>query len=380
MREEFLTEELILFQNSMREVLKHEVVPNHEEWEKNGHVPKDIWLKAGENDFLGIDVPEKYGGSGIDDFRYNSVVIEEVWRAGTTCLTFSVTNDLVIPYLLRYANEEQKERWFPKLCSGETISALAMTEPSAGSDFAAIRTTAKLDGNHYILNGQKTFITNGVTSDLVIVACKTNPDAGHKGMSLLILERGMEGIERGKEFKKIGLKGQDTAELFFTDVKVPKENLLGQENQGFYYMMKNLPQERMSIAVSALAAIETVLDYTIEYCKERKAFGQPIGNFQNSRFKLAEMKTEAEIGRIYIDDCIKKLNEKKLTPEQGAMAKWWASDLQVRVADQCLQLHGVYGYILEYPIARAFVDARIQPIWGGTNEIMKEIIGRSLGL
>jgi len=380
LREEFLNEELIMFQNSMREFLKHEVVPNHEEWEKDGHVPKDIWLKAGENDFLGIDVPEKYGGSGIDDFRYNSVVIEEVWRAGTTCLTFSVTNDLVIPYLLRYANEEQKERWFPKLCSGETISALAMTEPSAGSDFAAIRTTAKLDGNHYILNGQKTFITNGVTSDLVIVACKTNPDAGHKGMSLLILERGMEGIERGKEFKKIGLKGQDTAELFFTDVKVPKENLLGQENQGFYYMMKNLPQERMSIAVSALAAIETVLDYTIEYCKERKAFGQPIGNFQNSRFKLAEMKTEAEIGRIYIDDCIKKLNEKKLTAEQGAMAKWWASDLQVRVADQCLQLHGGYGYILEYPIARAFADARIQPIWGGTNEIMKEIIGRSLGL
>ena len=380
MREEFLNEELIMFQNSMREFLKHEVVPNHEQWEKDGHVPKDIWLKAGENNFLGIDVPEKYGGSGIDDFRYNSVVIEEVWRAGTTCLTFSVTNDLVIPYLLRYANEEQKERWFPKLCSGETISALAMTEPSAGSDFAAIRTTAKLDGNHYILNGQKTFITNGVTSDLVIVACKTNPDAGHKGMSLLILERGMEGIERGKEFKKIGLKGQDTAELFFTDVKVPKENLLGQENQGFYYMMKNLPQERMSIAVSALAAIETVLDYTIEYCKERKAFGQPIGNFQNSRFKLAEMKTEAEIGRIYIDDCIKKLNEKKLTSEQGAMAKWWASDLQVRVADQCLQLHGGYGYILEYPIARAFADARIQPIWGGTNEIMKEIIGRSLGL
>ena len=380
MREEFLNEELIMFQNSMREFLKHEVVPNHEEWEKDGHVPKDIWLKAGENNFLGIDVPEKYGGSGIDDFRYNSVVIEEVWRAGTTCLTFSVTNDLVIPYLLRYANDEQKERWFPKLCSGETISALAMTEPSAGSDFAAIRTTAKLDGNHYILNGQKTFITNGVTSDLVIVACKTNPDAGHKGMSLLVLERGMEGIERGKEFKKIGLKGQDTAELFFTDVKVPKENLLGQENQGFYYMMKNLPQERMSIAVSALAAIETVLDYTIEYCKDRKAFGQPIGNFQNSRFKLAEMKTEAEIGRIYIDDCIKKLNEKKLTPEQGAMAKWWASDLQVRVADQCLQLHGGYGYILEYPIARAFADARIQPIWGGTNEIMKEIIGRLLGL
>ena len=380
MREECLNEELIMFQNSMREFLKHEVVPNHKEWEKDGHVPKDIWLKAGENNFLGIDVPEKYGGSGIDDFRYNSVVIEEVWRAGTTCLTFSVTNDLVIPYLLRYANDEQKERWFPKLCSGETISALAMTEPSAGSDFAAIRTTAKLDGNHYILNGQKTFITNGVTSDLVIVACKTNPDAGHKGMSLLILERGMEGIERGKEFKKIGLKGQDTAELFFTDVKVPKENLLGQENQGFYYMMKNLPQERMSIAVSALAAIETVLDYTIEYCKERKAFGKPIGNFQNSRFKLAEMKTEAEIGRIYIDDCIKKLNEKKLTAEQGAMAKWWASDLQVRVADQCLQLHGVYGYILEYPIARAFADARIQPIWGGTNEIMKEIIGRSLGL
>ena len=380
MRVEFLNEELIMFQNSMREFLKHEVVPNHEEWEKDGHVPKDIWLKAGENDFLGIDVPEKYGGSGIDDFRYNSVIIEEVWRAGTTCITFSVTNDLVIPYLLRYANEDQKERWFPKLCSGETISALAMTEPSAGSDFAAIRTTAKLDGNHYILNGQKTFITNGVTSDLVIVACKTNPDAGHKGMSLLILERGMEGIERGKEFKKIGLKGQDTAELFFTDVKVPKENLLGQENQGFYYMMKNLPQERMSIAVSALAAIETVLDYTIEYCKERKAFGQPIGNFQNSRFKLAEMKTEAEIGRIYIDDCIKKLNEKKLTSEQGAMAKWWASDLQVRVADQCLQLHGGYGYILEYPIARAFADARIQPIWGGTNEIMKEIIGRSLGL
>jgi len=285
----------------------------------------------------------------------------------------------VVPYLLSHCNEEQKKRWFPKICTGETIGALAMTEPSGGSDLAGIKTTAKDMGDYYLVNGSKTFITNGLLSDFVITAVKTDSKKNAKGISLLVLERGMEGFERGKKLEKIGQKAQDTAELFFKDVKVPKENLLGEEGKGFYYMMENLPKERLSIAAASIAAIESVLEYTIEYCHERKAFGQKIGSFQNSKFKLAEMVTEAEIGRTFYDQCVFELNEKKLTAEKAAMAKWWITDVEHRVVDQCLQLHGGYGYILEYPIARAYLDSRVQTIYGGTNEIMKEIIGRSLG-
>lgn len=378
MRNNIINEEHQMFQEMVQSFFKNEIIPNLEEWSKKGVVSRDIWLKAGENGLLGTDAPEEYGGAGIDDFRYNSIIIEELWRS-SAFVGFSITNDLVIPYLIRIANDEQKARWLPKLCSGEHVSALAMTEPNAGSDLANIRCAAIKNGDYYLLNGSKTFITNGVLADLVIVAVKTDPNAGAKGMSLIVVERGMDGFTHGNPFEKIGQKTQDTAELFFSDVKVPVENLLGEEGKGFQYLMENLPQERMTIAVGAMAAIETVLDYTIEYCKERKAFGRSIGSFQNSKFKLAEMKTEAEIGRVFVDDCILQLNDRTLTPERAAMAKWWATDLQIKVVDQCLQLHGGNGYMMEYPVARAFTDARVQSIYGGTNEIMKEIIGRSLG-
>ena len=373
-----LNDELHLFRDMVRTFIKNEIVPNVEEWSKAGMVSRDIWRKAGKNGLLGTGAPEEYGGAEIDDFRYNTVIIEEICRSGVA-MGFTISNDLVIPYLLRYANDEQKARWLPKLCSGEHISALAMTEPIAGSDLANTRTTAIRDGNHYVVNGSKTFITNGALADFAIVTVKTDPDAGTKGMSLMVIERGMDGFSHGNPFEKIGQKSLDTPELFFSNVRVPEENILGEEGKGFQYLMENLPQERMTIAVGAIAASESMLEYTIDYCKERKAFGQAIGSFQNSKFKLAEMKTEIEIGRVFIDDCIMRLNAKTLTPVKAAMAKWWASDLQIKVADQCLQLHGGNGYMMEYPIARAYTDARVQSIYGGTNEIMKEIIGRSLG-
>jgi len=379
MKKENLPEEQLIFQDAVRTFFEREVTPNNEQWEKDGQVSREVWLKAGENNFFGIDVPEEYGGMGIDDYRYNTILIEEGVRSGSSGFAHSVQNDLVVPYLLSHCNEEQKKRWFPKICTGETIGALAMTEPSGGSDLAGIKTTAKDMGDYYLVNGSKTFITNGLLSDFVITAVKTDSKKNAKGISLLVLERGMEGFERGKKLEKIGQKAQDTAELFFKDVKVPKENLLGEEGKGFYYMMENLPKERLSIAAASIAAIESVLEYTIEYCHERKAFGQKIGSFQNSKFKLAEMVTEAEIGRTFYDQCVFELNEKKLTAEKAAMAKWWITDVEHRVVDQCLQLHGGYGYILEYPIARAYLDSRVQTIYGGTNEIMKEIIGRSLG-
>ena len=373
-----LNDELHLFRDMVRTFIKNEIAPNVEEWSKAGMVSRDIWRKAGKNGLLGTGAPEEYGGAEIDDFRYNTVIIEEICRSGVA-MGFTISNDLVIPYLLRYANDEQKARWLPKLCSGEHISALAMTEPIAGSDLANTRTTAIRDGNHYVVNGSKTFITNGALADFAIVTVKTDPDAGTKGMSLMVIERGMDGFSHGNPFEKIGQKSLDTTELFFSNVRVPEENILGEEGKGFQYLMENLPQERMTIAVGAIAASESMLEYTIDYCKERKAFGQAIGSFQNSKFKLAEMKTEIEIGRVFIDDCIIQLNAKTLTPVKAAMAKWWATDLQNKVADQCLQLHGGYGYMMEYPIARAYTDARVQSIYGGTNEIMKEIIGRSLG-
>jgi alkylation response protein AidB-like acyl-CoA dehydrogenase len=344
-------------------------------------VPREVWRKAGAVGLLSPNIPEEYGGGGVDDFVYSAIAIEEVVRAGamSASLGFSVHSDIVAPYLLHYADEQQKRRWLPGAASGERILAVAMTEPNTGSDLAGVRATAVRKGDHYLLNGQKTFISNGILSDLVVVVAKTDPEERHRGITLLVVEEGMPGFRRGRKLDKIGLRAQDTAELYFDDVQVPLENRLGEEGQGFTYLMSMLPQERLVIGVAAIAAAEVMLEQTIRYCKERTAFGQPIGTFQNSRFKLAEMATEVQIGRVFVDRCIQALNAGALTTEEASMAKWWTSDLQGRVADQCLQLHGGYGYMTEYPIARAFLDARAQRIYAGSNEIMKEIIGRSMG-
>ncbi len=382
MRRTLFTEEHTLFRDSFRHFVEKEMVPYIGQWEKDGIVSRDLWLKAGQQGFLGINVPEEYGGAGIDDFTYSVIISEETTRAGTTSAGagLGLHNDIVLPYFLALATEEQKRRWLPGMCSGELITAIAMTEPDTGSDLAAVRTTALRRGDFYLLNGQKTFITNGILGDVVIVVAKTQPELGHKGISLLAVERGMEGFKRGRNLEKMGLKAQDTAELSFEDVHVPVDNLLGEEGKGFYYLMRQLARERLSVAVMAMAACETAFDITLDYCKQRTAFGKSIGSFQNSRFKLAEMKTEIEIGRVFVDRCIEELNAGDLTAETAAMAKWWTTDLQKRVLDQCVQLHGGYGYMLEYRIARAYLDARVTSIYAGTNEIMKEIIGRSMGV
>lgn len=381
MKRKLFTEEHEMFRDSFRRFVEKEIVPYHEQWEKNGMVSRELWTRAGQQGFLGWEVPEKYGGAGVADFRYATIMQEEILRvnAASAGLGLSLHNDIVLPYILHYATDEQKQRWLPGICTGDLVLAIAMTEPNTGSDLAGIRTTAVRQGKHYILNGAKTFITNGILSDLVIVAAKTDPTQGHRGISLLVVERGMPGFTRGRQLDKIGLKAQDTAELFFDNVLVPVHNLLGEEGQGFKYLMSQLPQERLSVAVIAVAACEAALELTIQYCRDRTAFGQPIGKFQNSRFKLAEMATEIEIARVFVDRCIEALNAGELTAETAAMAKWWTTELQGRVMDQCLQLHGGYGYMTEYPIARLFLDARAQRIYAGTNEIMKEIIGRSLG-
>lgn len=379
MKREIFTEEHAMFRDAFRRFVEREIVPYHEEWEREGIVSRDVWRKAGENGFLGFNAPEAYGGQGIEDFAYNAILSEEIVRVGATGIGFGLHTDIVIPYIMHYGSEEQKQRWLPKWVSGERITAIAMTEPNTGSDLASVRTTAIREGDHYIVNGQKTFITNGINADDVIVVAKTDPTQTHGGISLIVVSREMAGFRRGRNLEKIGLKAQDTAELFFDNVRVPAENLIGEEGMGFIYLMQQLPQERLSIAVTAVAACETALEWTINYCKERTAFGRPIGTFQNSRFKLAEMKTETEIARVFVDRCITELNKKTLTADEAAMAKWWTTDLQQKVIDQCLQLHGGYGYMLEYPIAKAYLDARVQTIYGGTNEIMKEIIGRSMG-
>lgn len=379
MRPDILTDEHLMFRDAFRRFVAAEIVPHHEQWEKDGIVSRELWQKAGASGFLCMDVDEAYGGMGEKDFRYNTLISEELIRVGASGPGFPVHTDMIVPYINHYGTEEQKQRWLPGLVSGEKITAIAMSEPNTGSDVAGIQTTAVRQNNHYLINGQKTFISNGILNDLVIVAAKTNPDAGAHGVSLIVVERGMEGYERGCNLEKVGMHAQDTAELYFRDVVVPVENLLGEENMGFMYLMQRLPQERLTIAVSAIPAAETALKMTIAYCQERTAFGRPIGKFQNSRFKLAEMKTEIEIGRTFIDHCIMLHNKGELSVEQAAMAKWWSTDMQVRVIDQCLQLHGGYGYMLEYPIAKAYIDSRAQRIYGGTNEIMKEIIGRSMG-
>jgi alkylation response protein AidB-like acyl-CoA dehydrogenase len=367
------------FRQAVRRFVQKEVVPYYDQWEKDGCVSRELWRKAGAQGLLGINLPEAYGGGEADDFRYSAIVAEELMHANAPGVGFGLHADVAAPYIAAYGTEEQKERWLPGIAAGELILAIGMTEPSTGSDLAAVRTTALRDGDDYILNGQKTFITNGLLSDLVIVVAKTDPEAGRKGISLLVVERGMEGFRRGRKLEKIGLHAQDTAELFFDNVRVPAANLLGEEGKGFAYLMSNLPQERLTIAIKAVAACEFGLAVTAQYCRERTAFGRPIGTFQASRFALAEMQTETQIARVFVDRCIEDLNARRLSNEAAAMAKWWTTELEGRVLDRCLQLHGGYGYMLEYPIARAYLDARVQRIYGGTNEIMKEIIGRSMG-
>lgn len=378
MQKYLLEEEHLLFQEAVRAFMEKEVAPHNERWEKEGKVDRELWSKAGEMGMLCTEFPEEYGGMGIKDFRYNVIVSEELARVFTSGPGFTVQNDIIAPFAT-FFTEGQKKKYMAKIAKGEIITAIAMTEPGTGSDLASVQTTAVKKGDHYVLNGAKMFITNGIMSDLVIVVAKTAPELHHKGISLFLVERGMKGFTRGRNLDKIGLQAQDTAELFFEEVKVPVENLLGEENRGFYYLVGNLPQERLSLAAMGIACAEVALDTTIQYCNERKAFGRKIGSFQHSRFKLAEMQTEITIGRTFVDQCIEELNANTLTAEKAAMAKYWITELQGKVMDQCLQLHGGYGYMREYPIARAYTDARAQRIYGGTSEIMKEIIGRSMG-
>ena len=381
MQRTIFTEEHEQFRATVARFVADEVVPYHAQWEKEGQVPRELWKKAGALGLLCTDVPTEFGGGGVADFRYNVIVSEELIKVGASGVGFGLHNDVVVPYLLSLATPEQQQRWFPPMASGEVITAIAMTEPGTGSDLAGMTTTAiEQDDGSYLLNGSKTFITNGITADLVIVCAKTDPSAKHGGISLLLVERGMEGFSRGRKLEKMGMHAQDTAELIFDDVSVPATNLLGDEGQGFLYLMQALPQERLSIAAGAIAGARAALDMTLAYCKEREAFGRPIGSFQNSRFQLAEMHTKVTIGQIFVDRCTEAHNAGELTVEEAAMAKWWVTDLLGEVVDACVQLHGGYGYMTEYPIAKAYVDARVMRIYGGTNEIMKEIIGRTMGV
>ncbi|HET6625647.1 MAG TPA: acyl-CoA dehydrogenase family protein [Nocardioidaceae bacterium] len=368
------------FRRTVAVFLDKEVVPHHEQWERDGVVSREVWLAAGRQGLLGFDVDEEYGGGGTSDFRYNLVLAEEMTARGVHGPGFSLHNDIIVPYLTGLGTEEQKRRWLPGCCDGELITAIAMTEPGAGSDLQGIRTTAVDKGDHYVLNGSKTFISNGILSDLVVVVARTDPEAGAQGISLLVVERGMTGFERGRNLDKIGQHAQDTAELFFDNVEVPKANLLGAEGTGFVSLMVNLPQERLSIAMTAAAACEAVLKMSLDYAKDREAFGRPIAKFQHNRFLLAEMATETHIARVFIDDCVRRHNRGELDASHASMAKWWTTELQKKLVDQAVQLHGGYGYMREYPVARAFLDSRVQTIYGGTTEIQKEIIGRSLGL
>jgi alkylation response protein AidB-like acyl-CoA dehydrogenase len=370
------------FRESWRAFLDREAVPHADAWEREGIVPRAFFAAAGAAGFLGMAVPEAYGGAGVEDFRFNAVIAEEAQALGLGGVALGVTlhNDICLPYFLEYCTDEQRERWLPGIVRGELITAIAMTEPGTGSDLAAIASTALREDDHYRVNGSKTFITNGINADLVITAVKTDPAQRHAGLSLVVLERGMEGFERGRNLEKIGQHSQDTAELFFQDVRVPVANRLGEEGQGFRYLTANLAQERLSIGLSALAAARAGLDWAIAYVRERRAFGAPIGTLQNTRFVLADCHAEVEVGTTYADRCVEALNAGELTAEDAAAAKLWLTEMQGRVLDRCLQLFGGYGYVTEYPIARAYADARITRIYGGTSEIMKEIVGRSLRL
>ena len=370
------------FRDSFASFIAKEMTPHYLEWEAAGIAPRELFAAAGQYGFLGIAVPEQYGGGGTDDFRFNMILAEELAAAGIggAGLGLTLHNDITTPYFIEYCNPEQAARWLPGIANGTLITAIAMTEPGTGSDLAGITTTAVRDGDEYVLNGSKTFITNGINSDLVVVAAKTDPTARHAGVSLLVVERGMAGFERGRNLDKIGMHSQDTAELFFTDVRVPVANLLGDEGKGFHYLTANLAQERLSIAVSGVATARAALGWAVDYVKERTAFGQPIANFQNSKFVLAEVKTSVEVAQAYVDQCIVKLNADELTPAEAAQAKYWCTELQQKAVHDCLQLFGGYGYMLEYPIARAYADSRVTTIYGGTTEVMKTIIAKSLGL
>jgi len=381
MQRKHYDEDHLAFGDAVRTFIAKEMQPDYLAWEAAGLAPRELFRAAGSNGFLGVQVPEQYGGGGSADFRFNQILGEELMLAGVGGAGLGITlhNDICLPYFLRYCTEEQKQRWLPGIASGELITAVAMTEPGAGSDLAGIRTSAVADGDDLIVNGAKTFITNGINADLVITAVRTGPDR-HKGLTLVIIERGMPGFERGRNLEKLGLHSQDTAELSFTDVRVPAANILGEVGAGFLGLVSNLPQERMSIAISGVAGARAALNWTISYVRERKAFGQSIGAQQNTRFVLAEVATEVDVAQAYIDQCVNALLIDDLSPEDAAKAKWWATELQGRVVDRCLQLHGGYGYMQEYPIARAYADARVTRIYGGATEIMKEIIGKSLKL
>ncbi len=370
------------FRRSFASWVAKEIAPDYMLWEEAGIAPREIFTSAGSNGFLGMQIPEEFGGGGSDDFRFNQIVAEEFAYAGIGGAGLGITlhNDITIPYYLELANDEQRQRWLPGIASGDLITAIAMTEPGTGSDLASVGTTAVRDGDVYVVNGSKTFITNGINSDLVIVVAKTDPPAPHSGMTLPVAERGMEGFDRGRNLEKIGNHSQDTAELFFDDVRIPVANRMGEEGEAFRYLSSNLAQERLSIAITGVASAQAALNSTVEYVKERTAFGKSLGEFQNTKFVLAEVKTAIEVAQAYVDQSVMKLIAGELTPTEAAQAKYWCTDLQHDAAHRCLQLFGGYGYTLEYPIARNYADARVTSIYGGTNEIMKTIISKSLGL
>jgi len=365
-----------IFRSSIRAFLEAEVVPHQKEWEKKGIVSREVWLKAGEHGFLVSWAEEKYGGIGLKDFRFEQIICEELARIHESGFMISLHNSLVAPYLDAFGNDEQKARILPKCVSGETILAIAMTEPCTGSDLAAMKTTAVKDGDDFILNGSKIFISNGTLADIIIVAARTNPDHSH-AMGLFIVERGQEGFSRGKPLDKIGMKSQDTAELFFDNVRVSQKNVLGHPEQAFMYLIKMLAQERLTLACAAVGVAQTCFDITKNYVKERIVFGKPLSKFQNTRFKLAEMKTEIDMAQVFVDRCVMDMNSDDLAGDIASQAKLYTSELAGRVADECLQLHGGYGFMTEYPISKAYVDTRIMRIYAGTSEIMKEIIARA---
>ena len=370
------------FADSFRTFIAKEITPHYPEWERDGIAPRDLYRSAGRNGFLGMAIPEEYGGGGSSDFRFNAVLAEELAAAGIGGAGLGITlhNDITTPYFVEICNDEQKSRWLPGIASGDLITAIAMTEPGTGSDLAGIASTARRDGDHYVVNGAKTFITNGINSDLVIVAVKTDPNARHAGMTLLVVERGMPGFERGRNLDKIGMHSQDTAELFFDEVRVPVENRLGDEGRAFHYLTSNLAQERLSIAITGVATARAAVDWTLEYVKERRAFGTTIGHFQNTKFVLAEQRTAVDVAQAYVDRSIRALNAGTLSAADASAAKYWCTELQKKVVDACLQLFGGYGYMSEYPIARAYADARVTTIYGGTTEVMKSIIAKDMGL
>jgi alkylation response protein AidB-like acyl-CoA dehydrogenase len=370
------------FRESVRRWLEKEVAPNFDQWEKDGIVPREVFAAAGANGFIGTQIPEEFGGAGVDDFRFNVVLSEECFRLALGGFGVGITlhNDVCLPYFLEYCNDEQKERWLPGIADGTLITAIAMTEPGTGSDLANIKTKAIRDGDHYVVNGAKTFITNGINAELMVTAVKTDPSERHKGISMLVIEGDTPGLERGRNLEKVGMHSQDTAELFFNDARVPVENLLVAEGKGFGQMVHNLAQERLSVAVAGVATAQAAIRFTLEYVKEREAFGQPIANFQNTRFQLAECRTETDAAQAFLDQCTMELVAGTLSVERAAALKLYCTEVQGRVIDKCLQLFGGYGYMLEYPIARLYADARVSRIYAGSNEIMKEIIGRAMGV